>query len=49
MTAQNGKGSKRRITTIDDDDWDLAFKRNGKNLEKNRYKRGNNEKKKRNY
>lgn len=45
MTAQNGKGSKRRITRIEDDDWDLAFKRSKKNAEKNRYKRGNKEKK----
>jgi len=39
-----GKGSKRRPQQIDDDEmdsrWDMAFKRNKQNKEKNRYKRG---------
>jgi hypothetical protein len=40
-TVQNGKGDRRRIWVVDDSDWDRAFRRNDKNVEKNRYKRGN--------
>lgn len=39
-TVKNGKGDRRRIHTVDDDNWNLAFKREKKNTEKNRYKRG---------
>ena len=39
-----GKGSVRRPTQIDsdefEDNWERIFKRNDKNLEKNRYRRG---------
>jgi hypothetical protein len=38
-TVKNGKGDKRRITEIDDDAWDLVFKRKKQNTERNRYKR----------
>ena len=39
-----GKGSKRRPSFVDDrameEDWNRIFKREEKNAEKNRYKRG---------
>lgn len=38
-----GKGSRRRPTQIDDgefeENWNRIFRREGKNVEKNRYKR----------
>ena len=37
--THGGKGDRRRIWSLEDDDWDRVFKRDKKNTEKNRYKR----------
>ena len=39
-TVKNGKGDRRRIWNVENDDWDRIFKRNKENILKNRYKRG---------
>ncbi len=39
-TVQNGKGDRRRVWDVENDNWNLAFKREKKNVSKNRYKRG---------
>ncbi len=38
--THGGKGDRRRVWAVEDDDWNLAFKREKKNVSKNRYKRG---------
>lgn len=38
--TDGGKGSGRRIHTVDEDRWDMVFKRKKQNTEKTRYLKG---------